>query len=403
MSDYRRNHYVPQWYQKRFIPKEGRDNKFFYLDLNPPILQRKGHSFRKKALNRWGPPRCFCETDLYTTEIWGIESTEIEKKFFGKVDRNAKGAVEAFANFYHPYYPHDDFENLLVHMSLQKLRTPKGLEYLKTIAPFQDKNIILTEMQRLKRLYCAIWSESIWQIADASNCSTKFIISDHPVSVYNKGFYPRSKKCLAAGDPEVWLNGTHTIYPLSLNKILIMTNLSWIRNPYQSPKVERPNPNPLRDAFFNFMQIQCERYLTETEVNEINYIIKSRAFQYIAAGKEEWLYPEDNIASRNWEKLGKGYLLMPDPRSVNFSKEVFMGYTSGATDSFDEYGNKPWDKGYADRQRSKSEWVTFNRFKGEFAFKFGPKRRGRSWGMGALEPEEDGCQFRFKIDPLWPV
>jgi hypothetical protein len=41
-------------------------------------------------------------------------------------------------------------------------------------------------MVRLRNLYCAIWTECVWLLADASRSPTKFLVSDHPVTVYNR-------------------------------------------------------------------------------------------------------------------------------------------------------------------------------------------------------------------------
>jgi len=64
-----------------------------------------------------------------------------------------------------------------------------------------------------------------------------------------------------------------------------------------------------------FTEIQTGRQLNEVEVNQINFILKRRAERYIAAAKEQWLHPEDEIPSTHWRKLDDRYLLMPDPRS----------------------------------------------------------------------------------------
>lgn len=131
----------------------------------------------------------------------------------------------------------------------------------------------------LRQLHCAIWTECIWTIADCEKSDTKFIVSDHPVTVYNRRCGPRSQWCRGYEDPDISLHGTHTIFPLTLEKLLIFTNLSWVRNPYQSEVAVRPNPNPWRTAMFNFMEVQALRHLTEQEVREINFIIKSRALR----------------------------------------------------------------------------------------------------------------------------
>jgi hypothetical protein len=222
---------------------------------------------------------------------------------------------------------------------------------------------------------------------------TKLLLSDHPVTVYNQGCFPASKWCLGFNDPDIWLSGTHTLFPLCLDKLLILANLSWVRYPYGNPIEPRPNPNLFRPAVFNYMQIQTGRVLSETEVNEINLIIKKRAYRYIAASKKEWLYPEEKIRTQHWDKLGNGYLLMPDPRSVSFSSEIIIGYSDSRAESFDAYGRKPWQNGYDDKAQHDKEWETFHAFQGEFARVFGPRRRGVAFEGVRLDNEEDSPDF----------
>ena len=114
---------------------------------------------------------------------------------------------------------------MLPYMSVQKLRTPKGLADLAERTKCHDQNVTLMALQRVQNMFCAVWTESVWQIADASNSPTKFIISDHPVTVYNRACPPLSKWCQGHNDPDVRLHATHTLFPLSLDKILILTNL----------------------------------------------------------------------------------------------------------------------------------------------------------------------------------
>jgi hypothetical protein len=52
---------------------------------------------------------------------------------------------------------------------------------------------------------------------------------------------------------------SHSCFPLSMHKVLILTNLSWVRNPYQSETKFRPNPAYLRQAMFKFTDIQTFR------------------------------------------------------------------------------------------------------------------------------------------------
>lgn len=392
-ADYRRNHYVPKWYQYRFLPSELREKKFYYLDLKPNIAISNKRKHTRKALLRWGPSNCFYEEDLYTTKFLNWESTEIEEKFFGNIDSSGRAAINYFATFQHPSVDGKAFQNLLRYMSIQKLRTPKGLTYLSELVRITNKNLVLIKMQQLQQIFCALWTECIWSIIDASGSETKFIISDHPVTVYNRGCLPGSKWCLGHRDPDIAFSGTHTLFPLSLDKALILTNLSWVRNPYDHPRKARPNFYPFRNAMFNFMHIQTGRSLTDVEVNEINYVTKMGAYRYVAAGKKEWLYPENKILSQRWEELGQGYLFMPDPRSVTFSSEIIIGYDNKRADFFDEYGRKPWQPDYNNKAERDKEWETFHRFQGEFARVFGPKRRGRTFEFGQLDNGEDSPDY----------
>ena len=200
-------------------------------------------------------------------------------------------------------------------------------------------------------------------------------------------------------EPDIRLNATHTLFPLSIDKILIFTNLSWVRNPYQKPTNPRPNTELFRPSFFNFTGIQTLRHLTDIEVHEINFVIKKRALRFIAAACEEWLYPEKYIPTQHWSKLGGGYLFMPDPRSVQFSREVIFGYKNKRPDIFDEYGRQPEQEGYKDEKHANREMITFNRFQGEFARLYGPERRGRTYQYGQLDDEGDDDEFhRFNLD-----
>ena len=134
MVDYKRNHYVPQWYQYRFFQGDEKEKKFYYLDLSPERIKTpNGNIFTRNELLRWGPSRCFCQKDLYTTKFLNLESTEIEKFFFGKIDREGEKALTYFANFKHPSADHEAFQAMIVYLSSQKLRTPKGLIYLNSI------------------------------------------------------------------------------------------------------------------------------------------------------------------------------------------------------------------------------------------------------------------------------
>lgn len=393
-AGYRHNHYVPAGYQKRFILEEQPDKELYYLNLKPQTFHdSKGRTHSAKPIRKWGCDKCFAADDLYTTWLGPTASTLIEQKFFGDIDREGLRAIDYFADFEHPSADGDAFQRIMLYMSTQKLRTPKGLGWLKEKVGTADQNQVLSVLLRLRNLHCAIWTECVWLIADAARSETKFIVSDHPVTVYNRRCGPRHEWCRRFNDPDILLHGTHTIFPLSLSKVLILTNLSWVRNPYQSPTEERPNPTRFRGAMFNFQDVQTLRYLDEREVREINFIIKSGALQYVAAAKEEWLRPEEFVSKSDWANFGHGYLLMPDPRSVTPGSQIMWGTADGGGGATDDYGRLPWQEDFAREYRTNEEAESLQRFQGEFARLFGPYRRGRSFQCDKLDGEKDSDDY----------
>ncbi len=139
--------------------------------------------------------------------------------------------------------------------------------------------------------------------------------------------------------------------------------------------------------------------MREDEVRQINFILKSRAYRYVTAAKEEWLFPEKYVSKSDWNTYGHGYLLMPDPRSLYHGGEMMMGYADGSTDAFDVYGRKPWQDGYGTDEAPRAGRDPLLRFQGEFARLFGPYRRARSFQAGRLEDERDSDEFhRYHLD-----
>lgn len=369
--------------------------KYRYLDLNPEVIRTEGgRSHRRNELLNWGPRSCFAQENLYTTYWGGQRNTEIEKFFFGDVDSRGKEAIEFFDDFSIRSGMHEAFQDLLRYMSIQKLRTPKGLGFAAQAFEIRRKNDLLLFLQDVQYMHCAIWTDAVWQIADASESRTKFIISDHPVTVYNRAHFPGSPTCLGYGDPDVREVATHTYFPLSLEKVLILTNLSWVRDPYQRESNAHPNQRLFRTTMFNATKVQHGRRLSEEEVIQINYITKMRAHRYVAAAEREWLYPERKLSSIHWSKFGDGLLLMPEPRAVHMGGEIIVGFKDRGAEIFGEYGHRPGQRGYKDGDREEREAKTLRKFQGEFALMQGRKWRG--WPIdrfGRSGPQEDSEEY----------
>ena len=311
--------------------------------------------------------KCFAAEDLYTLRFGEERSTEIEQVLFGQIDRRGNDAVRYWAQFEHPSAEPDAFKALLRFMSTQKLRTPKGFDWLATELAADEPNLVLHAMTRLQSLYSSIWAECVWLLADASQSDTKFILSDHPVTVYNRACGPRHILCRGTNDPDIRLHGTHTILPLNRDRVLILTNLSWARDPYQQATRLRRNPDFFRDTVFNFFETQTMRHLREEEVRQINFIVKSRAYRHLAAGRPEWLFPEDHVSKSDWATFGGGYLLMPDPRALHHGGEMYLGYQDGTSEGFDSFGRRPWEVDFGSDVDRRGGRDPLFRFQGEFA------------------------------------
>jgi hypothetical protein len=391
-SAYRNNHYVPAWYQREFLVPNG-TTRLFYRDLAPRVFRDPKRRVRGSApaVRSLSPRDCFVERDLYTRRLGAGPVTDIERVIFGKIDDAGRNAMKVFSNF--SVGPAIRVAgDLLDFIGAQKLRTPKGLEWLADRYGATTRNERLATMVELRTMYAAVWSECVWQIADASQSETKFIISDHPITVYNRRCGPSSDQCRGSHDPDVRLLASHTIVPLCYDKVLILTNLAWARNPYQEPTDMRPNGRLGRFGFLKLMDIQSERHLSEQEVRTINFIVKSRARRFLGAAVEEWLYPEAHVSKANWADFGDGYLFMPDPRGLSLGGTVITEDMTGNVLGTDEHGRAPGQLGF--ESQGDVDRAALYRFKGEFSRRFGATRRGRASAVrGDLEPETIGDEL----------
>jgi hypothetical protein len=139
--------------------------------------------YQRQALLHWGPARCFYNDDLYTLKLGNWTTDQIEKKFFGEIDQRALRAVELFAN-YDGYWEgvHEAFQDLTPYMDAQRLRTPRGLDWIKKRADISDHHQTLLVMQQFFQLHETMWFEGVWEIVRARQSPTKFIVTDEPVT-----------------------------------------------------------------------------------------------------------------------------------------------------------------------------------------------------------------------------
>lgn len=320
------NHYVPIGYQKRFIP-DGQ-KILYYLRLNPFIDLPDGRRFKGKEIYCQGPGSCFCEDDLYTTKFFGIRNEDIETYLFGKIDGNIHDALNGLISN-NPSLLHKYFQYIFEYVDAQKLRTPKGLDWIRSNYFQLTKDELLLEMQFLRTMHCTMWIEGVMEIVSAENSDIKFIISDHPVTIYNYACSPDSEQCQYPSDPLTAWKSSQTIFPLDMNHCLILTNLEYAEKPDEvNPTSGRTNPRFFSQTLTRWDTVIRERKLNLKEVCAINYIIKKRARDYIAAGKEEWLYPEKIYPKNQWKSLRK-ILLPPKNKVYQFGGEIYVGGKDG--------------------------------------------------------------------------
>ncbi|MCY1216051.1 hypothetical protein D9M68_139660 [compost metagenome] len=336
MSDQetRNNHYVPQWYQRGFLAPG--QSRLFHLNLNPDRkILPDGRKVSRTALHEWGTKNCFVEYDLYTTHFGSVVNDDVEKYLFGAIDDQGARAVRAFACGNHADV-HKSFQDFFEHMAAQKLRTPKGLDWIRSCYGALGQVDLMVEMQALRLMHCTMWVEGVREIVSAHDSDVKFILTDHPVTVYNAAVDPTSEQCAYPQDPLVSAMGSQTVFALDANTCLILTHLEFAKEPDQLDLTRlRTNARHLGVGMTRTNNFIRDRRLSREEVIAINHLLKSRAKRYIASADKTWLYPEREF-NGPWTEIAK--VLRPRADLWRFGGEIYIGYKDGTSGYWDEHG-----------------------------------------------------------------
>ena len=396
----RKQHYVPIWYQKRFLP-EGQST-LHYLNLQPYKELPDGRQVKLREVYKWGPGSCFYKKDLYTTKFFGIRNEEIEEFLFGKIDNDGREAIHALAvqDF---RMLSKFFQEIFVYMDAQKLRTPKGLDWIRSNYFQLSRLELMLEMQHLRTMHCTMWVEGVMEIVSAEDSDVKFIISDHPVTIYNPACAPDSDISKYPNDPPTAWKASQTIFPLDLNHCFILTNLEYARDPDGAdPLISRTNPRYFAQTLTRWDAVIRDRSLKPEEVCVINYIMKKRARKHIAAGQPEWLYPEKSLSQDEWKSLHK-VLLPPDNKIYKFGGEIYVGGKDGKLAWYqDEFGRRHTSRedkdnpvrGYSIKQRNQ---ILFNAIMEIFGFS-----KGKDWNDFRKELTDDKIKELYRVvGGLW--
>lgn len=331
----RDNHYVPIWYQKQFM--DGGSGRYQYLDLHPEgRLLPNGKTIIGKNPREKPPKKCFVEFDLYTTRFGSFLNDEVEKYLFGRIDNDGAKALRAFVDNDQRRI-HDYFQIFFEYMDAQKLRTPKGLDWLHGAYGGLSQLALMLELQQVRQMNCTLWFEAVREIISASDSDVKFIVSDHPVVSYNAACPPESKICQYPNDPTIEFVGTQTIFPLSQEHCLVLTNLEYAQQRDEADYLAlRQNARRLGQTIARTDKLIRVRKLNSVQVSKINRIIKARSRRFVAASKERWLYPENSVTDE-WAQLGD-VLIPPRDELWGFGGEIYYGNEDGTSGYQDAFG-----------------------------------------------------------------
>jgi hypothetical protein len=330
----RDNHYVPQWYQRGFHAK-GR-HKLHVLNLHPVARSLPGAPILlEPEVEELGPKLAFKELDLYTTRFGEMLNDDIETFLFGKIDKSGADAVRGWIAG-DPVKIHRGFQDFFAYMDAQKLRTPKGLDWIFKYYQGLPQMALMEQMQALRQMHCTMWSEGVREIVSAAKSPVKFLVSDHPVTIYHPRLSPDAPECQYPGDPGIELIGSQTIFALDANHCLILTNLEYAENPEKASLLSRRTNARFRgDSIVRTDALIRSRQLSEAEVHAVNLVLKTRARKFVASSKPDWLYPEQHC-DLSWEGIAK--ILLPPNDQCRFGGETYIGYEDGTSAYRDQFG-----------------------------------------------------------------
>ncbi|MHB8405835.1 MAG: DUF4238 domain-containing protein [Gammaproteobacteria bacterium] len=326
---------MPVWYQKGFVCTT--PPRLHCLDLSLDGAPAPGGgTARTGTLERRAPKQCFWSRDLYTTLFFGTPNDEIERFLFGAIDNDGAVAVRAVAGG-NLREIHESFQDFFSYIDAQKIRTPKGLDWIRARYGNIDQRNLMVEMQALRQMHCTMWLEAVREVVSAEKSNVKFIVTDHPVTIYNALCPPEAVQCRYPGDPPIELVGSQTLFPLDANHCLILTNLEYAKDPEGADLLRaRQNPRHFGHTLARTDAWIRARKLSPGEVIAINQILKSRAYRYVAAAEEDWLYPE-RTRSLDWSAVGK-ILLPPEKELWHFGGEIYVGFKDGTSSYQDAFG-----------------------------------------------------------------
>lgn len=333
----RENHYVPEWYQRGFRIADA-DN--WLLDIAPPHLRPDGTAILARPRQR--PPKaCFWQNDLYITRFGEHLNDQIETVLFQGIDDSGAKAVRAFIGG-DAAQVHDQYQPMLAYLGAQKLRTPKGLEWIRSRYPALSQIELMREMQHLRQMFGTLWAECMHEVVSAEDSEVKFLVTDHPVTTFNAGLPLDASSLKLSNEAPVTWNGTQTLFALDANHLLILTHVPYAKDPDSVElTAKRVNARHFGHTMLRTDALIRGRRFDTDAVIAVNAWLKARAHKYIAAGEQDWLYPEQS-AQMDMATLTR-LLLPPKQELWRHGGEIYIGYKDGSFGYRDSYGRTSRD------------------------------------------------------------
>lgn len=127
------------------------------------------------------------------------------------------------------------------------------------------------------------------------------------------------------------------MFAVDAEHLLVLTNLEYAKDP-AGVDLLAPRQNA---RFFGQTIARTDawirtRHLSRDQVRSVNFLLKSRARRYVAAGKKEWVHPEA-AGPVQWRDVGVA-LLPPEDELFHFGGEMYFGCEDGTSGYRDAYG-----------------------------------------------------------------
>lgn len=342
MSESKNHHYVPVWYQKHFLHDGMRE---LYVLNKKPWFDLPDRRITTRQIELRSPRVTFCEDRLYSVENTGLPNDIFETEFYGPVDRTGAAAVRAIAALAHKEFINGKtYTEFFEFLSAQSLRTPRALAWLASKTQARTKRQLLEAVSEFRNLRCAMWVEGTQEVLVAPNDEAGFVLSDNPVTTYNKASFPAQPESIFPNEPNAGWKGTQTLFALDSRRCLVLSHLEYAQNPLVSQGLRRDRTNArLFGQTIARLDKIARRTITEADVRKINTIFKARADRYVAAPEKDWLYPEIEGHAGQWPQLGAA-IVPSNPGKYAHEGETFVGYGDGSFIAQDAFGRGPRTK-----------------------------------------------------------